>query len=65
MFLMLILKFSSYIQISDSQPISGVNTIYKIITKLLELLLLNESTFTNGQLISNNVLLIEEHLRGF
>lgn len=51
-----------------------MNTIYKVIAKLIanrmsevmsELLSPNQSAFTRGRLILNNIMLPEELLRGF
>lgn len=73
-FITLIPKFSEASNIRDYRPISRVNTIYKIISKLIatqlgeitpELLLKNQTTFVKGTIILDNVMLAEEHLRGF
>lgn len=74
MFILLIPKFKGASRVEDFWLISCINTMYKIITKLLanklshvvsELLSLNQSTFTKGRIISDNIMLVEELLRGF
>lgn len=54
--------------------ISCINTLHKFLSKLLsnrlaemmsDLLSANQSAFTRGRLIADNVLLAKEHLRGF
>lgn len=65
-FISLILKFKGVLRIQDLCPIPWVNTIYKVITKLLatrlfhvvpNLLSPNQSAFTKGKIIRDNIIL--------
>lgn len=73
-FVTLIPKFLKASNIHNFRPISGVNTIYKIVFKLLEtrtmevspkLFSNNQTAFTKVKVISHNVILAVENLRGF
>lgn len=73
-FITLIPKSTRVARIKDYHMISGVNTIYKIVSNIIvnrlaevapDLLSFNHSAFTERRLISNNILQAEEHLRGF
>lgn len=70
----LIPKTPKAYNIYEYRPISCVITIYKIVSTLLaarlgevtpELISTNQSTFVRGRNISHNIMLAEEHLRGF
>lgn len=71
-FLLLIPKVKDVVNILDYKPISCLNTIYKLLSKILarrlstvlpELISINQTTFVRGHLISDNISLAEEQLR--
>lgn len=73
-FITLILKTREASTIKDYRAISNVNTIYKIISKLLvvrigeaspELISKNWNAFVKGRSIADNVLLADELVHGF
>lgn len=73
-FVTLISEVTGMVRINEFRPISCINTTYKILSKLLanrlskvmsELLYCNLSAFTKGRNITDNILLVKEHLRGF
>lgn len=72
-FLTLIAKFTVTSSIRVSFLLRGL-TVYKVVAKLLanglvkispKLISLNQPAITKGRFISDNILLAEEHLRGF
>lgn len=64
-FITLIPKMQRPSNISQFRPVAGINTICKIITKLiLELISNHHTSFTKGWFISNNYSSVKELIRG-
>lgn len=72
--LVLIPKFPNAERMSDFRPISCLNTLYKVIAKLLasrlkwllpQVISLSQSAFMPGRLLAENVLLATELVQGY
>ncbi|KAG7563908.1 Reverse transcriptase domain [Arabidopsis suecica] len=72
--LVLIPKRPGAIEVKDFRPISCLNTVYKIISRLLvdrlkvllpDLILPNQTAFVKGRLLMENVLLASEVMQGY